>query len=357
MGYTIALNIFAVSFSFLEGRGLKGGLFISFAAIFFFSAIRYNYGNDYISYLESFKEINSIEDFDFFNEATHFEPGWLILCKLFNSIGFFGLVIFLSLLNSLMIYKFIKKYIPKELFWLAVFIYLFTPNLFLVQLSTMRQTLVILIFTFSSSYISQKKLIPFLICITIGFSFHTSALILLPTYFLGYFKLRVSKIAIIIIIALYINFIFIANEILAPFIEILTLAFHEGYKVYDTKGEVVTGFGLIFNILLLIFFLYMSNYLPQKEKFIFNISLCGFLITPFALQVELIARLGFYFETFHIILLPLLFLYNRNVFLKYSITSIYCLFLLYLFFSFFQSPISKDYYNTYQTIFSAEQWY
>lgn len=356
MGYAISLNIFAVLFSFLEDKGLKGGLFIAFTLIFLFSAFRYNYGNDYQSYIDAFSEINAVDWASILDQETHFEPGWVLLCKIFGPFGFFGLIFFLSLINSIVFYKFIKKNVPRNFYWLAVFILLFSPNFFLIQLSVMRQNLAILVFLFSTRYILQKKIIYYLLCVALAFSFHTSAIIILPAYILGIFNFKINKGFVVLALVSYVVFIFMANAVLKPMIDSLVESFHEGYGMYDKKGDVSTGLGLIFNIALFTLVLLMFNYAEKDERLIFKLSICSFLILPFALQIELITRLGYYYEIFHVFLFALIAFHIRNQIIRYSITCIYCMFVLYQFYAFHQSPIWKDYYTNYQTIFSAAQW-
>lgn len=357
MGYAISLNIFAVLSAFLEDKGLKGGLFFAFTSIFFFSALRYNYGNDYQSYIEGFSEISSFDWSTLFEQEIHFEPGWIVLNKLFEPFGFFGLIFFLSLLNSVVIYKFIKKNVPRNYYWLAVFILLFSPDFFLIQLSVMRQNLAILVFIFSTRFILQRKFIYFLLCVALAFSFHISAIIILPAYFLGIFNFKIRKIIIVVAVISYIVFIFMANAILKPIIDSLVESFLEGYSVYDKKGDVSSGLGLVFNISLFTLILFMYNYAKKEETLVHKLSICSFLILPFALQIELITRLGYYYEIFHVFLFTSISYHLRNQIMRYSITGIYCIFVLYQFFAFHQSPIWKDYYTNYQTIFSAGQWH
>ena len=104
------------------------GLKLSFVLIFIFLALRYNFGNDYETYIGLFDRIKKDGDLAFDNAMYLFyEPGWMILNWLSRPIGFFGMTILLALVYSITIYKLIKKYISLKYYWLAVFFVVFNP--------------------------------------------------------------------------------------------------------------------------------------------------------------------------------------------------------------------------------------
>ena len=80
----IFLIIICLFLALLEIKGFNYGLKICFILIFIFSAIRYDYGNDFQSYLQSYESIKGI-DFNILVEMdSHWEPGWLILYFVFS---------------------------------------------------------------------------------------------------------------------------------------------------------------------------------------------------------------------------------------------------------------------------------
>ena len=251
-------NILIVFFAFLESKKIfKNGLFISFLLIFLFLSFRYNYGNDYWSYYKGFQEINRYVEFDIFDKQIHFEPGWVVLCKIFKPVGFFGMVGFLSFLYCYILYDLIKKYVPIKLYWLAVFILLFSSNFFLTHLSAMRQTLAILTFIFSIKFIFNKNIILYIAFILLASTFHSSALILLPVYFLQFVIFKLNKFSVGLIFILYI-FIFIFGEKIKPFLNSVVTSFNEDYLFYDKEGEINSGIGLF--IISFLFLLMLLNH-------------------------------------------------------------------------------------------------
>lgn len=77
-------------------------------------------------------------------------------CIGYSNHSAFSLVIVLTAFEISVYYWFIKKYIPKEWYWFAVFIYVFNPNFMLTQSSMMRQTLAMCIVLLSIPYIYKK---------------------------------------------------------------------------------------------------------------------------------------------------------------------------------------------------------
>lgn len=354
MEIVILVGFLSVFCAFLEGKfKFKYGLLISFFIIFVFLALRYDYGNDYVNYLDGFNEINRTLRFDIFDKEIHFEPGWILLCKLFKPVGFFGFVAFLSLLNCMIYYRLIKRFVPANLYWLSVFLYVFATDYLLIQLSSMRQTLAILIFIYSIQYISEKKFLYYVCLILLASTFHNSALILLPLYFLGYAKFKMNKFYIGIIFLLYI-LVFLSKDYLTPVINLLVSSFNEGnYQVYDEEGVSGSGFGIILLSIFFILVLISSKKQTENNKIIYHLSIMYFILIPFGLIIMMLGRISMYFSVYLIVIYPLVFNSINNKFYKYAF-----LFLLFMitftgFFGFFKSPIWIDKYEHYQTIFSV----
>jgi hypothetical protein len=75
---TIIVGLFAVLFAYLaKYKNAQWGLKVSFFIIFFFLALRYNFGNDYEVYLKIFLEISQYNYINF--AVINIEPGWVVL--------------------------------------------------------------------------------------------------------------------------------------------------------------------------------------------------------------------------------------------------------------------------------------
>lgn len=346
------VNILAIFFAFLESKKIiKNGLIISFLIIFIFLALRYDYGNDYEMYLIGFDIINSSQYLDIFSESIHFEPGWVILCILFKPFGFFVMVAVLSLLYCILFYKLILDYVPVKLYWFAVFILVFSPGNLLVHLSAMRQTLVIVIFIYSLRFIFKKQLLLYCAFILLASTFHTSALILLPVYFIQYITFRINKWSGGVLIILYI-LLFLIGQQVRPLLNLLILSFHENYLIYDEDGVVNSGMGLILNSFFFLLILINDKYYEDKNSFLFKLAVISFMLAPFGLIIMLIGRIQMYFSLILIVVYPLVYDSIKSKYLKLTFLTILLVLILFTFFEFFKSPIWIDKFGKYHTIFS-----
>jgi len=129
---TLIFNMIALLFAWLESSGrYKNGLKISFFTIFLFLSLRYNFGNDYMGYLNSFLETNSYNTFNLSSISYKgYEIGWVLLTRLFGPIGFFAMTAILAALTCIVFYRFIRKYVPPQYYWISIFLYVFSPSFF-----------------------------------------------------------------------------------------------------------------------------------------------------------------------------------------------------------------------------------
>ena len=128
---------------------------------------------------------------------------------------------------------------------------------------------------------------------------------------------------------------------------------NDEYSIYEDKGKIGFGLGIVFNFLLLSVFLFLYKYVKDyKYKVYFNLSLISFFLIPFSLQLEIVARLGYYFEVFTIITYPKIFQLLRIKSWKLIFILSIFIFKIYNFFIFFFSPVTHDYYFFYTTIFN-----
>ena len=147
---------------------------ICFAFLF---GVRYNVGNDYWSYLEiydGYSHHSVIRD--------DLEAGFDLLTRLMAESGlhysiYFGLIAFIQIF--LIYYTF-----RKEGYLFPFLAFMIMTGAFLGWMSVIRQTLVWCLFVYAVPFIKQKKIVPYMICVAIGFTFHKTALLLVPLYFI-----------------------------------------------------------------------------------------------------------------------------------------------------------------------------
>jgi len=351
---TLLVGIISVLFAFLaKFKEAKWGLIASFTVIFIFLALRYDFGNDYKGYMEGFNNVNSYAEINYFGKYYNYEIGWLVLIRLFHNYGFFSMVGFLALLNCIIYYRFIKKYVEVKYYWLAVFIYIFDPQFMLTQASAMRQSLAIGIFLFSIDYIYKKDLIRFALCIGIASLFHSSALILFPAYLLGYINLKVNKYSGMLLFGIFMS-LFLVPTIFASYINSVVADYFVKYEFYQgPAGTIGTGFGVLYSSGMFLLVLFYDKFQSNQKALLFKIAVISFMFMPLSLVINLISRVGMYFTPSIIIVYPRIFQTINGVGYKAIYIISFFVITAYIFFTFFNSELWRAHYGTYKTIFSV----
>lgn len=382
----ILIGISAVLFAYIaQFKRLRFCLKISFLIIFLFLALRYNYGSDYPSYLKTFLDVGNLgfeaisefwTDIFFYNLifegndelqlasslALTTEPGWRALCLIFQPFGFFAMIAVLALFNCFVYYYFIKKYVPPAYYWFAVFLYVFTPNMMLVQSSAMRQSLAISIFLLSINYIFKQDFLRYLLLILLATLFHASAIILLPIYLLGMLKFKITT-QTAIGVTIFLLSLFILQDYLSPIMSQFIEAFAPKYAIYDERGSVGYGLGIAFNTLIIYMMLIFDRYYKAEESLLIRISVLGAFFIPLSLVIMLIGRLRFYFDPLIFAVYPFILIKAHKVLpgypllFKYVFVMVLISYTLFLFWGFFQSDVWKESFGTYNTIFSSPTMY
>ena len=346
----IILCILAVFFAWLEDSGhYKPGLKVSFFLIFIFLALRYDFGNDYLPYMDLFYEINIYGDIDFFDSPWPQETGWIFLCWLCKPIGFFGMIAVLALFNSVILYLLFKRYVLKGYYCLSVFLYIAIPEFLLVQSSSMRQTLAILIFLFSLRYIYDKKLIKYVLCILFASLFHTSALVLLSVYLFTFLNYKISKTVGIVIFSIYL-LLFSLGEYIVIYSNILLMNYFENYLRYRGVSTIGTGIGVVYFSILLFLFLYYQKNQKDENALIFKIAIVSYFFIPLSLFIPMVGRLDMYFCPVLIFGYPILYRSNKSPVYKIIFISLLVLMVIYQFFQFFYSVTYGNSFFEYHSI-------
>lgn len=360
MHATIIISLIAILFAWIARfqKTKYGGLEVAFILLTVFMSIRYNFGNDYPAYLKMFQDIETYSLNELLIDRT--EIGWLFLNKIFQPIGFFGMVIVLTVFEYIVIYRLIKKYVPKNWYWMSVFIFTFSTSFMLVGASMMRQFLALCITIIAVEFIVKKRWIISILIVILAALFHTSALIFLPICFLGYLNISFSKGAAIVFFGVYLIFYLLASMVLRDFIiNLLHLEQLNRYEVYLNFGIEVKSFGLgvLFNMIMFFFLLVHQKYQSKNMKIIFLLFSFYFLFYAVVDIAPLVSRVAFYFSILSIICYPLIFEFMNNKIIKYSLMMGYFLLTIIMYKSFFSpTGIWYESYYDYQTIFSASSW-
>lgn len=358
----LTISIIALFLTILDSLKLvEKGLLFAFIIITIVAAIRYDYGNDYTSYYNYYLQYNDNYINDVINGTVEFkEPGWSIFCMLFGFLGQYGFFIMLATISifcNWVYYRFIIENVPRCHYWLALFIYLFTFDFYVLQMSMVRQGIAIALFVYSYHFLKRKNLlIPILLCI-LSYTFHKSSVIYFPFLLLSLLRWDVyGKSLSWILLGAFIVF-FISNSITEKLFGNL-LAWEE-MSIYDRyiidEGNQL-GIRRLFEFIPFIvslFYLAQKNTAKKGQKYIVMLSTVATILYPFTMITQLVSRLTYYFSIYYIATIPITYYTIRDKVLRYGLISIFMLITLYLYFINFKSPIYEVAFSKYQTIFSV----
>lgn len=355
----IIFNTIAVFFAWLESIGIyKHGLKVSVFTIFTFLALRFDYGNDYPGYLSFFLEINSYKNIDFkYVNIKGFEYGWLFLNllfgKLFGKIGFFVLTAALAAFTSITLYKFIKKYVPSQYFWFAIFYYVFNFETMLILCSAMRQAVAITFFILAFDYLANKKLAKYLVLILIASMFHSSAIYLLLLYMINIVNIRVNKTQIVLLLVVFASAMTYQQFVKLQLFEFTSVVLNF-YSIYDKGefGEISFGLGFAINLIILLTTLYILSTIKSNRSKLYSIIIVtSILIIPLSIVNPMTTRLNYFLLPIIMAIYPNTIIALKNKMVKLIFIWVLVLFTIYSFINFHNSPIHGPYYKVYKTWF------
>jgi len=351
--FTVGTFILIITKLYSSIERAKQGLFVSFILIFLFLALRYKYGNDYIGYYDQFKKVNIK---NFFSWMPYIEWGWLSLLILFKPFGFFSLVFFLALINCIVYYWFIVRYVDKAYYLFAIFIYYFNSNYLLIQLSAMRQSTAIAIFIIALFYIIQEKYFKSILLLVLATSFHASAILLVPIILLGILIQRkhLNSYWISTFILLFF-LLFIFGGLLKPMLgNLVETLFGYRYLIYldlsNGRPEIVN---LTVYTLLIIITLYYFNEFGKGYKLYASLFILGIFIIPISYIIPLSIRLAYYLLPLSIVVYPHLAKLIKPVLTRQIFMLAVVFVILIRLITFLNSSTYGPYYAKYSTVFST----
>lgn len=148
------------------------------------SGIRWDVGVDYMSYLEDYL---AMQNGSFVERVRGIEPGYLFISQLCAKLGFhysvyFAVLAFFEIYFVLLAFRNDRKIVPILLVLVVMGGYYFS------WMNGIRQNIVACSFVFACKYIVDRNWKAYFIWVAIAYTMHTSALLLIPFYFLIFDK-------------------------------------------------------------------------------------------------------------------------------------------------------------------------
>lgn len=363
MNVLITISLIALLLTYLESIGrLKHGMAIGFVIVTIVASLRFDYGNDYMSYFYKFREITSSHHSirDFF--ATSFnEQGWQILNLIFKPFGFFALVAFLTCINSIAYYRLIKEYVPDKWKVFALFIYLFSNSFFPMQLSMMRQALAMALLVLAVPMILKKQVWMPLLLLFLSATIHSSALMCVPVALILYFPFANGKLITLALVLLFGLFILQRDLIFNLMVE--TMDTSEVFEKYQTKYlegtkyEVNTAMNIIGYVLFFIPVIISILFIWDKKtdenaKKLSAITVLGSFIILTGQLIPMVGRLAWFFTIFSIAAFPLAYRSIPGRYIRMTLVALFVLVTLREYFGFFSAENWSESFGDFHTIFS-----
>lgn len=313
--------------------------FFSFCSLFLFLAFRFDYGNDYQSYSLIHKSINA--GLSSWGQQD-------LLFKYFNLLipNFYIFIALTSLIYIFAIYCLMKLNLKRCQYWIATALLLFNPYLFLVHLSTLRQTLAICCFIFAIIFIANGNQLMYIVCVFLGSGFHSSAILLLPLIFILNRK-KLKKITIWVLILSLL--LLITTPLFEQIIRYLSIFIPNQYMIYIKENLHNSIRSTIISSFFFFFILFNINKLENKELIYAKLSIIAATISILAIKLSMITRLGMYFDIFLIITIPhILSKMEKPLYRQVLLITIFLIFIL-RYCSFFNNPLWESFIH-YKTI-------
>lgn len=312
----------------------------SFLILFLFSAIRYDFGPDYLTYYNIF---NAIHD----GVSSWGQNDWLYNLLNLWIPNFYLLIALLSLFYTFVIGSLIRRNLKVKEYWFSIFILLINPYLFLVHQSSIRQTIAICIVIISINHVIKKNLVKYSLLIMIATGFHASAIIVFPVYFLLNEKKITQKKKVFI-------FVGVITLLFTPVFDLLAYRLLEylpsHYKFYYEQGLQNTIRATLISSVYFFVVLFNINKLQGREIIYGKLSLIATVLSILAMKISMITRIGMYFDIFLIVTLPQIFSIIEKKSYKYILMVLLMLIYFFRYYSFFTDPVWSKYYGVYKTI-------
>lgn len=253
MIYTITAFAFLLLSLFVWNKKKEGNRLLLFAIIWLIilEGFRWNIGTDWEPY------------FDFFmgEDNSHMGVAYLWLNKIVRSFSssYTSMTLLIAILTYATMYGLFRKFSPAPI--MSILIYYCSM---LGLLGSNRQFIAVIISVCSLYFVFHRKLFLFILSLAIAASFHFTALVFIPVYFI-YGKVVPSKVIVLIILAsFFISISHIVNRI--PFVESVAMLdiITDGTRNFSSNIDSYVGTVSIIGSLKRLLFVFVAIMLRKK---------------------------------------------------------------------------------------------
>lgn len=289
-------------------------IFISFLILLLISSLRYGIGIDYLhTYVPKFYSVK-YGNYDW-------DIGAILICKfvqLFSSdyVYFFAICSFITLF---FIYKTIAELSDYSPFCLLLFV---ISGEYIMSFNAVRQYIAIALFVYSIKYVLNKDIKKYIAFILLAGTMHSSAIFLLPLYFLN--KIESTKKSHLLIFILSIVLIPSLSTLFYWLIGFTKYAYYlsSGYNTFDPSYSELIVFTIVY-ITSIIFYKKCKD--DKTYKLLLNFELISVILAILSFKIILAYRVLLYFRFIQIIMLTRI---SKKVYLSKNRILFYTFFII-----------------------------
>lgn len=298
-----------------KNKGYNSFFILVGGVLFFVIAFRaLDVGTDYRTYHDAMIRVAENKELDY--DYSWLSYGFRMLIKMVALLGFPSEIV-AYLVSALMaggtIYFFLRAI--KELSvnpTMSLFIF-FCFCYFFQAMNQFRQMFAIAVVFYAYKYINvsfQK----YVVLILVAGCIHSSALIMIPVYFVVKIKLTKKVVGIYFISMLLIGGLW---EFIKKLIEFTPYYYYLGWEEYDTSLKNSTLMNLFVRIILVCFCLLLKKRVTkcsEKNEVLYHLVLICTMLQVVSVYISMFSRITTYFYCFYILLLPEVFSAIKNRF-------------------------------------------
>ena len=277
---------------------------------------RYNVGVDWSGYKLYYLFIKNNTNILYANQKWEFSYFWINKIVALLDLNYTAMFTVIAFISWYFIFKSLEvKFVPLLLF------FIFTDEFFFWSMNGVRQFVSIAIFLYSINFIINKDFKKYVFLILLASTFHTSALLLIPVYFIPYEKIWSPYVWFVLFISsLFIGNIPALSDSLYPFFSkiVETFSIFQGYLSYFERGkfnasEVNLGLGYAFRIVVAFFIFYFSDKVVKEYPYLkvyFILFFIGAIAFNLVYNYQLLGRINNYFLIMRPVVLSFIALYT-----------------------------------------------
>jgi hypothetical protein len=240
-------------------------LILLFAVLFFVSALRYDTGTDYWSYINFFYTSGKVD--------SYIEPGYTRLCVFLRDIGLDAQWV-LAVMSFLTLF-FLFLSVPKKSFYIIIPLYI--TFLYRVSFNAVRNSLTTIMSYYAYTLFQKGKIFRSIVIILIAMQFHRSAGIMLILFVILHFA-KIRRLQSIIVAGLLFCLIPVLDTLVMFLLTggLLPARFGGlGMAMYTMQGEIIRGIGVYSRFMWYFIMLLFLKDIPTSSdnKTVFNIRI------------------------------------------------------------------------------------